>query len=124
MFIKAHTSSTLSKASRLSAHLPGLTMVSGSTTVSWTRRRGHAYLLAMIQRWLGFALQCVIAILAVVVITLATQMRSNVGFTGASLVTLMTFGDAVSLIITCYTRVETSIGAVSRLKTSATRFCP
>ncbi|KAK4174396.1 putative multidrug resistance-associated protein [Triangularia setosa] len=75
-----------------------------------------AYLLAMIQRWLAFTLQLIVAVLAVAVITLSTQMRSNTAFTGASLVTLMIFGEAFSYIITFYTMLETSIGAVSRLK--------
>lgn len=75
-----------------------------------------AYLLAMVQRWLGFALQTVVAVLAIVVVTLATQLRSSTGLTGASLVTLMTFGDILNYIIRWYTQIETSMGAISRLK--------
>lgn len=75
-----------------------------------------AYLLAMIQRWLGVTLQLVVAGLAVVFVTLATQLRSNSAFTGASLVILMSFGDQLSLLVENYTLLETSIGAVSRLK--------
>ncbi|KAE9372462.1 ATPase-like protein [Stipitochalara longipes BDJ] len=74
------------------------------------------YLLAMVQRWLLFTLQLVVAVLAIAVVTLATQLRSSTGLTGASLVTLMTFGDILNYIITWYTQIETSIGAVSRLK--------
>ncbi|KAH9220185.1 hypothetical protein DL95DRAFT_433377 [Leptodontidium sp. 2 PMI_412] len=76
-----------------------------------------AYLLAMIQRWLGFTLQLVVAGLALVFVTLATQLRSNTAFTGASLITIMTFGDQLSHLVEQYTKLETSIGAVSRLKT-------
>ncbi|KAB5582941.1 ABC transporter [Coniochaeta sp. 2T2.1] len=76
-----------------------------------------AYLLAMIQRWLLFVLNVVVAVVAVVVVALATQLRANRGFTGASLVTIMNFGDILANIIRCYTMLETSIGAVSRLKT-------
>ncbi|KAI0376568.1 P-loop containing nucleoside triphosphate hydrolase protein [Hypomontagnella monticulosa] len=75
-----------------------------------------AYLLAMIQRWLGFTLQIVVAVLAFVVVILATQLRSNTAFTGASLVTLMNFGQSLSWIVRMYTALETSIGAISRLK--------
>lgn len=75
-----------------------------------------AYLLAMIQRWLGFTLQLVVAFLAFIIVTLATQLRSNTAFTGASLVTLMAFSDSLSHIVRMYTTLETSIGAVSRLK--------
>jgi ABC-type multidrug transport system fused ATPase/permease subunit len=70
----------------------------------------------MVQRWLGLALQLVVAILAIAVVSLATQLRSSTGLTGASLVTLMTFGDILNYIINWYTQIETSIGAVSRLK--------
>lgn len=82
------------------------------------------YLLAMVQRWLGFALQVVVAILAVAVVSLATQLRSSTGLTGASLVTLMTFGDILNYIIRWYTQIETSIGAVSRLKTFSEKVTP
>jgi ATP-binding cassette subfamily C (CFTR/MRP) protein 1 len=76
-----------------------------------------AYLLAMIQRWLGFTLQLVVAVLALVFVTLATQLRSNTAFSGASLITLMSFGDQLSMLVQMFTLLETSIGAVSRLKT-------
>ncbi|KAK4152002.1 canalicular multispecific organic anion transporter 1 [Chaetomidium leptoderma] len=75
-----------------------------------------AYLLAMIQRWLALTLQLVVAVLALAVVTLATQLRSNTAFTGASLIALMSFGDGLTQFIRFYTLLETSIGAVSRLK--------
>jgi ATP-binding cassette subfamily C (CFTR/MRP) protein 1 len=75
-----------------------------------------AYLLAMIQRWLLFVLNVVVGVLAVIVVTLATQLRANQGFTGASLVSIMGFGESLANIIRMYTTLETSIGAVSRLK--------
>ncbi|KAK4209327.1 P-loop containing nucleoside triphosphate hydrolase protein [Rhypophila decipiens] len=76
-----------------------------------------AYLLAMVQRWLLFVLLCIVAVLAVLVVTLATQTTSqSTGFTGASLVSLMTFGDILNYIIRWWTQLETSIGAVTRLK--------
>lgn len=71
----------------------------------------------MARRWLLFVLQCVVAVLAIVVVTLATQISSGTaGFTGASLVALMTFGDTLNYIIRWWTQLETSIGAVTRLK--------
>jgi len=76
-----------------------------------------AYLLAMIQRWLGFTLQLLVAGLALVFVTLATQLRSDTAFTSASLSTLMSFGDQLSYVVKSYSMLETSIGAVSRLKT-------
>ena len=56
-------------------------------------------------------------VMAAVLTTLAVRMHSNSGFTGASLVTLMNFGESLSGIVLWYTRLETSIGAIGRLKT-------
>ena len=83
-----------------------------------------AYLLAMIQRWLALTLDFTIGILAVVVVTLSTQLKSDTGFTGASLITLMSFNSSVANIIRMYTLLETSLGAVNRLKTFSDRVAP
>jgi ATP-binding cassette subfamily C (CFTR/MRP) protein 1 len=83
-----------------------------------------AYLLAMIQRWLGFMLQLIVAVLAVVVVTLATQVGSNTAITGTSLIMLMSFGEGLSYIVTMYTMLETSIGAVHRLKNFSDKVKP
>lgn len=78
-----------------------------------------SHLLAMVQRWLLFVLQCISACLAILVVTLATQLRSNLpGLTGASLVALITFSDILSFIIRWWTQLETIIGAVTRLKSA------
>lgn len=61
-------------------------------------------------------LNFVVAIIGVLITTLAVRLRSNSGFTGASLVTLMGFGEMLSGIVTSYTLLETSLGAISRLK--------
>lgn len=76
-----------------------------------------AYLLAMIQQWLMSTLQLITAGLAVLLIGLATQLRTNTGLTGASLVTLLSFTEVLSSLIRSYTALETSIGAVRRLRT-------
>lgn len=77
-----------------------------------------AYLLAMVQRWLNFSLDVVVSFLAALVVILATQIPSNTrtGFTGASLVTLMSFGSMISSFVRSYIEMEVSIGAVSRIK--------
>ncbi|PYI34585.1 ABC transporter [Aspergillus indologenus CBS 114.80] len=76
-----------------------------------------AYLLSMIQRWLSFVLDIVVAVLAVLVVALTTQLRnSSAGFTGASLVALMSFGKTLAGLVRMYTALETSIGAVARIK--------
>jgi hypothetical protein len=71
----------------------------------------------MIQQWLNLVLDIVVMVMAGVLTALAVRLHSNSGFTGASLVTLMTFGDNLSGIVIFYTRLETSIGAIARLKT-------
>ncbi|KAH7014328.1 putative ABC multidrug transporter [Microdochium trichocladiopsis] len=75
-----------------------------------------AYLLVMVQQWLNLVLNLVVMALAAVLTTMAVRLHSNSGFTGAALVSLMTFGDNLSGIVIFYTRLETSIGAVARLK--------
>ncbi|KAF5120190.1 ABC transporter FUM19 [Metarhizium anisopliae] len=59
----------------------------------------------------------VVAALAILIVVLATQWRTQSGFTGASMVTIMTFGKFIAVIIQNYTLLKTSIGAVTRLKT-------
>ncbi|KAI1416438.1 ABC multidrug transporter [Hypoxylon sp. FL1857] len=76
-----------------------------------------AYLLTMIQQWLTLVLNSIVAILAVTLTTLAVRLRSNSGFAGASLVTLMGFGVTLSDMVMFYTELETSLGAITRLKT-------
>lgn len=76
-----------------------------------------SYLLAMIQKWLMATLQLLVAGIAVLLVGLSTQLGSSAGLTGASLVTLLTFGETLAFLITNYTALETSIGAVSRLRT-------
>ncbi|KAK2005293.1 ABC transporter [Colletotrichum eremochloae] len=74
------------------------------------------YLLGMIQRWLTFVLSVIVAVIAIVVVTLSTQLRSNAGFVGESMVSLMSFGKTLSNLVEQCTLLETSIGAVARLK--------
>ena len=76
-----------------------------------------AYLLVMVQQWLNLVLDVVVMVMAAVLTTLAVRMHSSSGFTGASLVTLMSFGENLSGIVIFYTKLETSIGAIARLKT-------
>ncbi|KAI1146779.1 putative ABC multidrug transporter [Nemania diffusa] len=74
-----------------------------------------AYLLVMIQQWLNSVLNVVVIVVAVALTALAVRLHSNSGFTGASLVALMSFGENLSGIVIYYTRLETSIGAIARL---------
>jgi ABC-type multidrug transport system fused ATPase/permease subunit len=76
-----------------------------------------AFFLTMIQQWLTVTLNVVVAIIAVVLVSLATRLRSSAGFTGMGLVSLMSFSDMLASIVKQWTQMETSLGAVSRLKT-------
>lgn len=76
-----------------------------------------AYLLLMIQSWLSLVLDLVVMVMAAVLTALAVRLHSNSGFAGASLVSLMSFGENLSGIVIFYTQLETSIGAIARLKT-------
>lgn len=70
----------------------------------------------MLQQWLALTLAMTVAVVAIILVTLATQLRAGSGFTGVGLVSLMSLGEYLSSIITSWTQMETSLGAVSRLK--------
>ncbi|EXF81101.1 hypothetical protein CFIO01_08197 [Colletotrichum fioriniae PJ7] len=109
------------------ATLRALGFISADITVSnnlLDTSQRPAYQLAIIQRWLQLALKLLVAALATIVVTLATQLRASSGFTGASLVTLMSFGDTLTTSVQSYTMLETSIGAVARLKTFSDTVTP
>lgn len=74
------------------------------------------YLLAMLQQWLRFVLNMTVAGLAVIVIAIATQLRTGAGFTGVGLVSLMSFGQMTADFVRLYTMLEISTGSLSRLK--------
>ncbi|KAK1980153.1 P-loop containing nucleoside triphosphate hydrolase protein [Colletotrichum cereale] len=82
------------------------------------------YQLSIIQRWLQLTLKLIVAVLATIIVTLATQLRASSGLTGASLVTLMSFGETLTVIVQSYTVLETSIGAVARIKTFSDTVTP
>lgn len=61
-------------------------------------------------------LNFVIAAIATILVALATKLRANSGFTGVGLISLMGFSELLAAIVGNWTALETSIGAVSRLK--------
>ncbi|KKA30744.1 hypothetical protein TD95_005155, partial [Thielaviopsis punctulata] len=81
------------------------------------RSQRPAYLLVMIQQWLMLVLNIIVAFMAIMLVTLATQLNASVGFAGASFISLISFGTTLADLISMYTMVETSIGAVARLRT-------
>ncbi|KAF5623502.1 multidrug resistance-associated 1 [Fusarium tjaetaba] len=76
------------------------------------------YLLMIVQRWLVLVLDLTTAALALLLVGLAVRLRGqvDVGLTGVSLVQLISLSETVNLLIQFWTSIETSIGAVARIK--------
>ena len=76
------------------------------------------YLLYCIHRWLALVVDLLVAALAVVLVALIVGFRhsSDAGFVGVALVNIMTFNTTLSAFIKNWTAIETSLGAVSRIK--------
>jgi ATP-binding cassette subfamily C (CFTR/MRP) protein 1 len=72
----------------------------------------------MIQRWLTLVLDLTNTVLAVFVVVLAVRLRDtvSVGFTGVSLTRIISFTGMLKLTISFWTQLETSIGAITRVK--------
>lgn len=74
------------------------------------------YLLAMAQQWLTLLMNVIVAIVAVILVSLATQLGSKAGNVGAGLVSIITLSNTLTTIIVAYTGLETTLGAIARLK--------
>lgn len=55
-------------------------------------------------------------VIAVILVVLSIQFHAESAFAGASLYSLITLGENLAGIVLHYTRLETSIGAIARLK--------
>lgn len=79
------------------------------------------YLLLCIQRWLTLVLNLVVAGLTVVIMGLAVALRSSInpGLLGVALVSMMTLGLSLAGVIQQWTLLETSLGAIARIKSFA-----
>lgn len=77
------------------------------------------YLLYMCQRWLNLVLDMTVAGLAVLLVTFALILsNSSAGSTsiGVGLLSILTLGQNMSLLVQDWTMLETSLGAVARVK--------
>ena len=76
------------------------------------------YLLFSVQRWLALILDLVVAGLAILLVAIVVTWREsfNSGAVGLSLVMVMTFNKTLMSVVRFWTALETSIGAVSRIK--------
>lgn len=79
------------------------------------------YLLFCIQRWLELVVGLSVAGLAVLLVgvAVATKGQISAGFIGVALVNIVTFSENLHALLTHWTVLETSIGAVSRVRTFA-----
>ena len=77
-----------------------------------------SYLLYRIQRWLGLVLRLLVAIMAVIVVALATNLTdtTNGSRLSVSLSQIVTFNSSLGFLLTFWTMLETSLGAIARLK--------
>lgn len=77
-----------------------------------------AYLLGCLQQWLLFASDMTVAVLAVVLISITTALREEigVGFMGLALSNVVAFGTTVQMVLVTWVQLEISIGAIARIK--------
>uniref|UniRef100_A0A8H7K1N0 ABC transporter domain-containing protein n=1 Tax=Bionectria ochroleuca TaxID=29856 RepID=A0A8H7K1N0_BIOOC len=72
-----------------------------------------SYLLAMAQQWLLLVMNIIVAILAIILVSLATNLQDiNSGSVGAGLVMLMGLGASMTAVINSYTGLEIALDAV------------
>lgn len=76
------------------------------------------YLLFCIQRWLNLVLDLMVAVLAVIVVSLAVTLRNSTsaGSLGVALNNVLGFTASLTHLVTFWTQLETSLGAIARLK--------
>ncbi len=76
------------------------------------------YLLYCLQRWLTLVLDLIMAGLAVLLVGLAVALRDriDVGLLGVGLTSVIGFGQTLGQLIASWTNLETSMGAVTRIR--------
>ncbi|QKX61831.1 uncharacterized protein TRUGW13939_08987 [Talaromyces rugulosus] len=80
------------------------------------------YLLFCIQRWLGLVLDLMTAVLVTVMMILVVELRVQLSpqYVALAFVQIMSFGQSLAHVIQDWTQLETSFGAVARVKTFCT----
>ncbi|THC98398.1 hypothetical protein EYZ11_002117 [Aspergillus tanneri] len=79
------------------------------------------YLLFCVQRWLNLVLDLVVASIAVTVVAIAVRMKGQVdaGSLGIALVNIVQFSISIKTLLSNWTQLEISIGAVARIRSFA-----
>jgi ATP-binding cassette subfamily C (CFTR/MRP) protein 1 len=77
------------------------------------------YLMYCIQRWLNVVLDLFVASIAVLLVSLAIELRgsTSAGAIGVGLLNVLVFNEQLTYLITSWTALETSLGAIARLRT-------
>ncbi|KAH7303548.1 P-loop containing nucleoside triphosphate hydrolase protein [Stachybotrys elegans] len=77
-----------------------------------------SYLLNAVQRWLALVLDLVVATLTVMLVAFAVTLRSQISpaLLGVALVNMMRVGDNMKGIVVEWSTLETSLGAVTRIR--------
>lgn len=77
------------------------------------------YLLLCIQQWLTLVLGIIVAVFTTLITILAVVLRGKVdpGFFGLALVNMAGFCQSLAQLVSFWTSLETSLGAISRVKT-------
>ncbi|KAJ0300193.1 hypothetical protein COL516b_008544 [Colletotrichum fioriniae] len=76
------------------------------------------YAMGSLQKWLLLVLNLVVAALAVLLVASAVLLRDRVdaGLLGVALVSVMTFGQLLTQLLNYWAQLETSLGAVARIR--------
>lgn len=76
------------------------------------------YLMFCVQRWLTLVLDLIVAALAVILMVMVVKLRTSLdaGFVALALLNVMSFNNNLTAIIQMWTQLETSLGAIARLK--------
>ncbi|KAK1672356.1 P-loop containing nucleoside triphosphate hydrolase protein [Colletotrichum godetiae] len=76
------------------------------------------YAMGSLQKWLLLVLNLVVAALAVLLVASAVILRDRVdaGLLGVALVSVMTFGQLLTQLLNYWAQLETSLGAVARIR--------
>ena len=81
--------------------------------------QGPNYIMQAIQQWLTLVLDLLVAGLAVLVVSLAIAFKSSTsaGQIGIALTVILTISQSLVWLLMSWTQLETSLGAISRIKT-------
>ena len=77
-----------------------------------------SYLLYSVQRWLNLVLDLVVAAVAVVLVSIGVKTKGDIspGLIGVAFVNIVGFSVSIKALLENWTVLETSIGAVSRIR--------